>query len=172
MIKLNKRLHLLLFAGIDDLKRSHSEKRYDEELGEFYYAEIEAGFSKNHRSDDEGNRDERGATIVFRTSPDGFNPGEFIENAEKFALKQNPHFFQRPRKPSKKFDIHNPEETTYFEMAKVGKHMVAEMLPKVCKLPILNFKNCTYFLKKKIFPTLCSSTLFFLCLNLVRNVGI
>ena len=48
MIKLNKRLHLLLFAGIDDLKR------YDEELAEFYYAEIEAGFSKNHRSDDEG----------------------------------------------------------------------------------------------------------------------
>ena len=115
-------------------------------MGEFYYAEIEAQFSKNHRNDDEGNYDERGATIAFRTAANGFNPGEYIENAEKFAKQENPFFFQRPKKKSSKFDIHNPDEMCYFEMQKVGKHMVASMLPKVCRIQnSFPDKKCTRF---------------------------
>ena len=104
------------------------------ELQEHYYAEIEGGFSKNHRDDDEGNRDEKGANIAFRTSPRGFNPGQFIEDEQKFARKDNQSFFQRPRVnrgKSKKFDIHDPNTKCWFENQKVGKHLVATMLPKV-----------------------------------------
>lgn len=114
--------------GIENLKRSHFEKRYDEDLDEHYYAEIEATFSKNHRNDDEGNRDEKGATIPFRTSENGFNPGEFIENSEEYSCKENPHFFQRPLK---KLDIHDPKTKVYFGRQKVGKHLIADMLSQV-----------------------------------------
>ena len=116
------------------MKRSHFEKRFDEELQEHYYAEIEGGFSKNHRDDDEGNRDEKGANIAYRTSERGFNPGQFIEDEQKFARKDNQSFFQRPRVnrgKSKKFDIHDPNTKCWFENQKVGKHLVATMLPQV-----------------------------------------
>ena len=121
---------MIFFSGIEDLQRSHFEKRFDEDLEEFYYAEIQGGFSKNHRDDDEGSRDERGATIAFRTSEDGFNAGEFIDDQQKFSRRDNKFFFQKHRQ-NKQFNIHDPNEQTYYENQKVGKNLVASMLPKV-----------------------------------------
>ena len=110
-------------------------KKYDSKLDEYYYAEIEGGFSKNHRMDDEGSRADVGGTFPFRTSPDGFNPGLYMENFEKFLNPKNEYQLQKPMRESKDFNIHSPNYgprgKPFFENQKVGVHFVADMLPKV-----------------------------------------
>ena len=123
------------FTGIDKIKRSHFVKKYDSKLDEYYYAEVEAGFSKNHRMDDEGSRAGVGGTFPFRTSPDGFNAGLYMENFEKFLNPKNEYQLQKPMRESKDFNIHSPNYgpngKPFFENQKVGVHFVADMLPKV-----------------------------------------
>ena len=110
-------------------------KKYDSELDEFYYKEVMGGFSKNHQMDDEGSRQDKGATIPFRASADGFNPGEFVEDFIHFLHPANEHIFQRPLRDCNQNDIHKdtfgPKAKPYFENQKVGVHFVANMLPKV-----------------------------------------
>ena len=86
-----------LSIGICDIKKSFYEKRYDENLKEYYFAEIEGGFSKNHRTDDEGSREEKGSTIPFRISKKGLNPGQYLEDWMKTLNPNNPFLFQKPR---------------------------------------------------------------------------
>ena len=118
------------FVGIDQIKKSHFVKKIDKETKEYYYSEITGGFSKNHRDDDEGSRNGKGGTIPFAQSENGFNPGKFIEQVSSY-MTDIEFMFQRPRRKSKDFDIHNLETTTYFEKSKVGVHLVWDMMPKV-----------------------------------------
>ena len=45
------------------------------------------------------------------------------------------YLFPKPKTSSKKFDIHNPEEMSWFESdRKVGKNMLSQMIPKLCQI--------------------------------------
>ena len=107
-----------MFLGIDGIKKSDFIKRYDEQTKEYFYSEIEGGFSKNHRTDDEGRRSEKGGVIPLAVTDHGLNPGRFIEQVSE-KMSENEFLFQRPRRESKHFDIDKPEVTTYFENSKV-----------------------------------------------------
>ena len=107
---------------------------------EYFYSEIEGGFGKNHRTDGKGRRSEKGGVIPFAVTDHGLNPGRFIEQVSE-KMSENEFLFQRPRRESKYFDIHNPEVTTYFENSKVGVHLVGDMMPKVSNIFLFKFLN-------------------------------
>ena len=68
------------------------------------------------RYDSESNDD--GGQIPF-LELNGFNPGEFIEDYEKLLNPGVDWMFQKPKRSSKKFNIHSNEETCYYENSKV-----------------------------------------------------
>ena len=45
------------------------------------------------------------------------------------------YLFPKPKTPSKKFDIHTPDEMSLFKSnRKVRKNMLSQMLPKLCQI--------------------------------------
>ena len=69
---------IYVLLGIDEIGKTYFVKKFNNETQEYFYSEIVAGFSKNHRADDEGSRSEKGCVIPFAESKKGFNPGRFI----------------------------------------------------------------------------------------------
>jgi hypothetical protein len=85
--------------------------------------------SKNHQADSQ-NLD-LGGIITFVTNEAGLNPGRFLELYIKKLNLKNENLFQRPNRPAKKFSLHDPKTTTYYEDRKVGQHFVGDMMPKL-----------------------------------------
>ena len=109
----------------------------------YYYAKVQSEVSKNHQRDDEDL--ELGGIIPFTANNQGLNAGHYIELFCTFLNPENEFFFQKPKRAAKKFNIHSPSSTVYFENSKVGVTFVAAMMPKLCealKLP-RRFTNCS-----------------------------
>lgn len=69
----------------------------------------------------------------------GLNCGRYIESFLKLLHPKNSKIFQLPR-IGKKFLIHKNKTTQYYCNSKVGRHFVAEMMPKLsaaCGVPRL-----------------------------------
>ena len=135
-------LHIFLFQGIDGITKSHFKKKYDSKTKIFYYAKVGSERSKNHQRDDEDL--EIGGIIPFVTNERGLNGGLYMELSFQYLNPEIPAFFQKPKRESKKFNIHNPRTKIYYEKSKVGITFVAAMLPKLCQVLRLErrYTNC------------------------------
>jgi hypothetical protein len=94
-----------------------------------YWSKVKGRISKNHQTDTENL--EIGGIIPFVTNEAGLNPGRFLELYIGSLSPYNIQLFQRPRRPAKKFSLHDPKTTTYYEKSKVGINVVGKMMPKL-----------------------------------------
>jgi hypothetical protein len=93
--------------GIDSLTKHHIEKQKDEESGRYFWTKVKDEVSKNHQQDDQNLA--FGGVILFDESMEGLNPGQFIEDYMMTLNGENENLFQRPKRPSKEFNIHSPD---------------------------------------------------------------
>ena len=135
----NFNLISLDWTGYDALKKTCFELRFDEETQEHYFQESEGGFQKQHRSDDEGNRDAKGATIPNRVSKKGMNNFEYLQRYYTYLNDECEYMVQKPKSKNSKFDIHDLAQVTLYQgkNAKVGVKLVQDMLPKVLYFSII-----------------------------------
>ena len=90
------------------LKKADFELQQDEDGNEFF-VKVTGELTKNHRNDSE-NIDELGGILPFMETPEGLNPGLYFKEYLKKLNGKNDHLFQRPARPSKKFQLHmNPD---------------------------------------------------------------
>lgn len=117
--------------GLDMLTKNHFEKSHYPKGGYDFWRKVMGEESKNHKQDSE-NLDSSGI-IPCVENEFGFNPGKMLGLYMQFLNPDNPYLFQRPRRPSKEFNI-DEEDKCLFEPSKVGKNLVAEMMKKMCSV--------------------------------------
>ena len=89
--------------------------------------------SKNHQSDSE--TVENAGIIPYQMDSNAkLNPGLFFELYLGLLNSNCPRLFQRPRKPSKTFDIHSLDATFLYDKAPLGEHTIDKMLPILCEV--------------------------------------
>ena len=86
--------------------------------------------TKNHQTGSENLNN----VIPFLPQDQKINPGRLMELYLQFTHPENNRLFQRARTVSKKFDLHDLDQTQLFENAAVGKGTVGKNLRALCEL--------------------------------------
>lgn len=119
--------------GLEDLKKSTYCKEYDPTSDTSFFVKTCGEKSKNHQTDSENLK--QAGIIHFSQSAHGFNPGKTYEFYLNSLHEDNVYLFQRPRRPSKEFDLHDPSTITLFEpKAKLGVNTLAQTMPQLCTI--------------------------------------
>ena len=96
-----------------------------------FYFKVLGERSKNHQNDSENI--ENAGIIPYQMDPNtGLNPGLFFELYRGLLNSNCPRLFQRARRSSETFNIHNLDENCLYENAPIGEHTINKMLPMLC----------------------------------------
>ena len=125
--------------NLDALKKEHFKIIEDENYQFKYIKKILCEKDKNHKL--EGTNVESCGVIPFLVIDNKFNPGQYLQfylslipDQSTMTKVEGGYLFPRPRLVCKKFDLHRRNENYLYECnQKVGKTLVQNMLPELCK---------------------------------------
>ena len=113
---------------IEFLPKTGWELREEEGFKAFFKC-----FSDPNKSNQENIEDENSFGLIPDvTMENGFNPANFMGNYLITLNPDNSRLFQRIKRPSKDFDIHDLTKICLFEKGARGKNKISKMLQILC----------------------------------------